>query len=739
MLSQTKPRKPSAPRERPTAVDRSQNGSTRHGLSILSWLLFVLFSLISITIIQWRGAPHPILVGQRVEQPVTARIKFVFGDSAKTDEARHEARKNTPNIYIEKLDYLEVVRRQVRNLFDKTSIDVGLERWDSSTRVEDSKSKDEVLRDCIKKVGIEKWEKSIEKLFASIQKRGIVRDERFEVERLTTFIRVIDKGNLIESKTLLARGITIDFRHVVGETFFDVEEPYLSRLKELVTGLLVSELVPTLRYDPELTESGKDKAARQVKPVNSVYEAGAELIGTGAVARPKDIKILQAEAFEYYSSIPVRLFLTRNLGIAILVFTMTILGAVYLAQFHRQMLNSHWETFKLGVICLIALAAGKLIILFGSSILQTPLFIPVYLIPLPFFSAVIAIVYSPRMARVVTFMLAIFMAIMAGNDFNLLVMLVLASFVAIFLSSNIRERSKPMKIGLASGLTQLLASVSLTLISRQETWALWPEMRSGLLNGLIVGVALTVLLPAVEKVFNVVTDLTLLELSDQNHPLLRRLALEAPGSYQHSLMVAMLSEAGAEAIGANSLLARVGCYYHDIGKINKPQYFVENEDYTGSQHRKLNPSISTLIITSHTRDGITMAQEYNLPKAIIDFIPEHHGTTLIEFFYLQALSEEKGSEKIDESLYRYPGPKPQSRETGIALIADTCEAATRSLENPTPSRIRSLVHDLSMKKLLDGQLEECGLSFNELKKMEDSFVRNLTSFYHQRIKYPGNR
>ena len=201
----------------------------------------------------------------------------------------------------------------------------------------------------------------------------------------------------------------------------------------------------------------------------------------------------------------------------------------------------------------------------------------------------------------------------------------------------------------------------------------------------------------------------------------------------------MLSEAGAEAIGANSLLARVGCYYHDIGKINKPQYFVENEDYTGSQHRKLNPSISTLIITSHTRDGITMAQEYNLPKAIIDFIPEHHGTTLIEFFYLQALSEEKGSEKIDESLYRYPGPKPQSRETGIALIADTCEAATRSLENPTPSRIRSLVHDLSMKKLLDGQLEECGLSFNELKKMEDSFVRNLTSFYHQRIKYPGNR
>ena len=363
--------------------------------------------------------------------------------------------------------------------------------------------------------------------------------------------------------------------------------------------------------------------------------------------------------------------------------------------------------------------------------------IPAYLIPLPFFASVLTIGYTPRLARVVTYFLSILLAVMMGNNFSLLAVLVLGSFVAIFLSSSIRSRSWPLKIGFASGATQAFASIGLTfLIVVDKPFGFIPGVTSSLASGAATGIALSVLLPLIERFFNVVTDSKLLELSDQNHPILRQLALEAPGTYQHTLMVATLAEAGAEAIGANSLLARVGCYYHDIGKIAKPRYFVENEDHGRSRHKGLSPSMSALIITSHTREGMELAEEHGLPPAIADFIPEHHGTSLIEFFYHQA-KEEADGEEVNESHYRYPGPKPQTKETGIAILADTVEAACRSLGEPTPSRIKGLVHELTMKKLLDGQLDECGLTLREIHRVEESLTYRLNSFYHHRVKYPS--
>ncbi|MBI2195094.1 MAG: HDIG domain-containing protein [Planctomycetes bacterium] len=735
------------PKSRPRPAHRERSSSfplprtedlSRTGPDFLPWLLLILSNISAVAIVQWRGTPHAILVDQRAERPFIARVPFSYRDFRKTEDLRQEARSRAPHAYRERLDAFHDLLRQMKDLFDRSSDDVGLRRWPQLARTEQGKSKDEELHDCLRNMGPENYEQGIDLLFQTIRQRGVVSRERYEEQRRSRDILVVRADGLTEeavaSDHLLAPGYGSELRSCIEEALPGLSDP----CRNLLRDVLLAELVATLDYDPDRTRAEREKAARSIQTVIREYREKDEILAAGEIATSEHVALLQAEAVEYDKTQPTQARLMRLSGICILVFLLCAVAVKYLEHFHTPVFRSRADSTRLAILCLVALATVKAILLVGFALPLSPYIVPAYLIPLPLFAAVIAIAYSQRMARVFSFLLALLIAVMAGNNFTLMVVLVLASFVAIGLCTQIRDRSKPLYIGLAAGGTQALAALGLALLNADRPWESWPEALSGLLNGLLIGVALTVLLPMVERAFHVVTDLTLLELSDQNHPLLRRLALEAPGTYQHTLMMAMLAEAGAEAIGANSLLARVGCYYHDIGKTLKPQYFVENEDYGGSRHQKLNPSMSTLIITSHTRDGVALAHEHRLPKAIIDFIPEHHGTGLIEYFYRQALKNADGKNLVDEALYRYPGPKPQSRETAIALLADTCEAACRTLSNPTSSRLRNLVHELILNKLLDGQLNECSITLHDLARIEDSFVRNLSSFYHARVKYPGN-
>jgi hypothetical protein len=250
-------------------------------------------------------------------------------------------------------------------------------------------------------------------------------------------------------------------------------------------------------------------------------------------------------------------------------------------------------------------------------------------------------------------------------------------------------------------------------------------------------------LPFIESTFGAVTDISLLELGDVSHPLLQELVRRAPGTYNHSITVASIGETAADAIGANGLLVRVGAYFHDIGKMLKPHYFVENSTEGENRHDHLAPAMSTLIIIGHVKDGMDLAQEHGLPRPLIDFIEQHHGTTLVEYFYHEAarLAEEHPDHRTDadESHFRYPGPKPQTRENAVLMIADAVEGASRALSEPTPSRIERLVHEIAMRRLLDGQFDECGLTITELSRIEDSLTKSLTAMYHGRIKYPEPR
>jgi putative nucleotidyltransferase with HDIG domain len=254
------------------------------------------------------------------------------------------------------------------------------------------------------------------------------------------------------------------------------------------------------------------------------------------------------------------------------------------------------------------------------------------------------------------------------------------------------------------------------------------------------------LLPLVEKAFRVATSMTLLDYSDANQPLLRKLAMEAPGTFSHSLMIGSIAEAAAEAIGCNGLLCRVGAYYHDIGKLNKPKYFVENEMGSASKHKELSPAMSQLIIVGHVKDGVEMAREYGLPVELRQFIETHHGTTLVEPFYNEAKKKHEspgpGASKKPkeappcESEFRYAGPRPQMREAAIVMLADVVEGAVRSLSEATPTKVEAVVHNMAMKRLQDGQFDECDLTLRELSRIEASLSKSLAAHYHGRIAYP---
>jgi cyclic-di-AMP phosphodiesterase PgpH len=257
--------------------------------------------------------------------------------------------------------------------------------------------------------------------------------------------------------------------------------------------------------------------------------------------------------------------------------------------------------------------------------------------------------------------------------------------------------------------------------------------------GLAAGFVTLGTLPFIERAFHITTSMTLLELADATQPLIRRLALEAPGTYNHSLQVATLAEAAAEAIGANALACRVGAYYHDIGKINKSDYFAENQLSGGpSRHLNLSPSVSLLIIIGHVKDGMELGRQYNLPPSILQFIQQHHGTTLVEYFYNEACKlTATGAGEVPETQYRYPGPKPKSRETAILMLADCIESACRAMQQPSAARVETLVHEMTLRRMQDGQFDECDLTMRDIERIERSLMKMLMGIYHGRLAYPS--
>ncbi len=432
----------------------------------------------------------------------------------------------------------------------------------------------------------------------------------------------------------------------------------------------------------------------------------------------------------------------RVAGSLLLAGLLNALFALYLIGYRRVILR---RRSRLALVCLLAMIVLGCAALAASP--QTDW--PPYLIPITAATIVLAVVFDRRFALEASGMLLLYIGIIllsqgeaSGREIvRTMCVLAAGGLTAVLTTGRIRTRSRIIQIGTLIGVVQFMAISGFFL--------LWPESRPGdslvllehlllgLGHGILVGFVVSGSLPLLEYLFGISTDISLLELSNiTQQTVLRRLLLTAPGTYNHSFIVGMLSEEAAETIGANPLLARVGGYYHDIGKMMKPEYFGENEVLPGAHHKPLSPTMSTLIIKSHVKDGSELARHYDLPRPIVDIIEQHHGTTLVEFFYDKAQKRAREGERVEESSFRYEGPRPRSREAGIVMLADSVEAATRSLSDPTSARIDSTIRGISARKLSDGQLDECGLSLKDVRQIEDSFIRVLAGIFHKRPRYP---
>ena len=416
----------------------------------------------------------------------------------------------------------------------------------------------------------------------------------------------------------------------------------------------------------------------------------------------------------------------RIIGIGVLISIAIIVILFYLKLVEPAILNNLLYLSAIGLILITTLLIARLTIIYNLSFL---------LVPVAAGSMLITILFGPGAGLVTALLLSLFIGFISRFNFLFLLTGLFSSIVGIYKIKDARHRSDIIKAGFLAGIAGLLVILAWRWTNETPFEEAFIDGLIGLLNGFICAFLVAGCLPFFEYFLKVTTNIRLLELTDLNHPILKDMALKAPGSFQSSIVTGTLAEAAASSIGANALLARVGAYYHDIGKIKKPAYFAENQLQTGNRHDKLSSNISGLILISHVKDGVELAKEYKLPYKIINIIREHHGTTLAFYFYHKALEEKKG-EEIKEQDFRYPGPKPQSKEAAIVMLADSVEAASRTLTEPSPGRIENLVKKIINNKFIDYQLDECELTLKDLNKIGQSFTHYLTGILHSRVQYP---
>jgi putative nucleotidyltransferase with HDIG domain len=515
-------------------------------------------------------------------------------------------------------------------------------------------------------------------------------------------------------------------------------EPLTPSLTESIGAILKSgaagELIrPLYRYDSERTTEAKEHAEKSVELQYLKFAADDVLANAGPITDDEYTRLrAEHEAHRAYlaaaGSEPLRWQTLARGFIAILV----VLGVfAYTAWYQHDALKDTRRRALSAFVVIAMFAVARLVYVSTDA----PTQIAVGSVALA--TALLAIVYTPGIVLAVSSGLAIMTTLALREDVGFFVVLLVVIGTLLFGLREVRNRGKIVVVGCAAGAVALSASACVGLINGQS---MMYSLRLGLWAGgatLLAAFIIEGVLPGIERLFRLSTGMTLLEWCDGSKPLLRMMAADAPGTYNHSLLVGTLAEAAAEAIGADGLLCRAGAYYHDIGKINKPEYFVENQPPGVSRHERLTPAMSLLIIVGHVKDGIEMAREYGLPESLRPFIAEHHGTTLVEYFYHAANRLRKENDReVAEAEFRYSGPKPQSRETAIVMMADGVEGAVRAMSEPTPARIEDVVREIIRKRLMDGQFDECELTFRDLAEIEKSLVKTLSSVYHARIVYP---
>lgn len=574
----------------------------------------------------------------------------------------------------------------------------------------------------------ETFKQAIAKVFAPYEQHGLIKElppehdankEQISIRPLGTtgFEQTVPVGDVLveNAANTLQRQLAQELPLEVADRVFAWVNP---------------RLPVTLRINLEATREEQDKAAEKVEQQYQIFAEGSTLAVAGEPISEVEMELLELEyqqelANQTYEQLTARSLAT--LGMYIALFTV---GGFFVYKLDPTFVE---QLPKLVTLLVTILATVATMLLIHNNQWRAEV------IPLLLFGMTIAVASRQDLALLLSAAITLVGVTAIGHGLGEALILLATTTGAILVLDSVRTRSKLLMVGCMASMVAFFTTMGVQTLAGQPPL---PTLQLALMVALwsiIAGSLMTVLLPLVERVFNVQTDLSLLELGDPAHSLLQELIRRAPGTYNHSITVASLAEAATEAIGGRGLLVRVGAYFHDIGKMLKPGYFIENQGQGGNRHDTLAPAMSTLVIIAHVKDGADLARQHNLPECIVDFIQQHHGTTLVEYFYRQAAvrsDADPDAAEVDESSFRYPGPKPQTKEAGVLMLSDAVESASRVLVEPTPSRIENLVEELTQKRLADGQFDECGLTLQEVRKIGDSLVKSLTAVYHGRVKYP---
>ncbi|MCA9079158.1 MAG: HDIG domain-containing protein [Planctomycetaceae bacterium] len=757
---------------------------------LVSRLGLTLLALILLTIVlqSWR-APFPYREGDSPAHGIAAKISFERVDPAETRRARDRAEQQVPLIFRNDSTILDPLPQelksalgeiaqatQISELSPQTQHDFGLipasasgdaqqqlarERFGAS----DVEERFTVLRETV--VGpdmtmaqgrIVEMVDDFTKFISPLRQLGVIDVDDIRRQRIESRAAIANPaidadryllitpegGSTEEGQRVLVSQVRLEQQlneaGALGKAWLSY--PSLkTEIRPALSHWLMARVQPTLRYDQSATKAAVAAARDSIPNVLQAYIVGDLLVRPGERIDEEALTLLWDE----YAAAEAPITWQSRLGRMLIVFTMVLvlagLNGFYIVANEPRLFRewNHLVVF-LGAVVLTA---------FFARLLS---FDPMRAEMIPILAAVLllSIAYNRVFAAVTAFSLCLIFTLSTSTRFDHFIVLLSTCTLAIIPLDRVASRTTLVKVSFISAITYFVMSLGIYVIESQslaEVFAntsLISSSAKGALLCLIAGYLVAGTLPFIESTFGVVTDMSLLELSDPSHPLLQELVRLAPGTYNHSVAVASIAETAAERIGGNDLLVRVGAYFHDIGKMLKPNYFVENmQAGTESPHEHLNPAMSTLIIIGHVKDGVDLAEQYRLPRAIIDFIEQHHGTTLVEYFYREATKMVECSPDhrtdAEESSFRYPGPKPQTKEAGVLMIVDACESACRTLTEPTPKRIESLVRSIVMRRMTDGQFDECDLKMKELHQIEESVVKSLIGIYHGRIRYPEAR
>ncbi len=524
-------------------------------------------------------------------------------------------------------------------------------------------------------------------------------------------------------------------------------------------------VTPNLIFDQAATTAAQESAIANLGSVVVSVEEGQTIIEPGTRVTIEQFEMLVAHRQHVLQSGDARIDEGLQLfGRVLLVLAMLFACTIYIRLKDIETLNSNSRLGLLALVVVTNLAAVRL----SYQLASLPFFVHnselaailPYIAPTALAPVIVTLLIDTGSAVFMSLLISIFTGVIYGNRLDLLVLTFLASMVAIFCARHTRKRGSIVRATTLGGVVVATFALLIGVVDRLPPISVLQQMGAGLTTGMLTGVVVVGLLPLLESLFKRTTDITLLELTDYNHPLLRRMQVEAPGTYHHSLMVAQLAENAADAIGASALRARVCSLFHDIGKMVKPEYFTENQRDDINPHDFNNPSLSALIIKSHVKEGVDLALKHHMPRVVVNVIRQHHGTSLIRYFFYQAVGASKSAlhetqsasdpgkstpplpglepVPVSETTYRYDGPRPQFKESAIILLADSCEAASRSLKKVSPQGLGELIDKIVAGHIADGQLDESPLTFAEITRIKSSFNFTLLNMLHQRVAYPAS-